>query len=209
MTTDVWIPLQPVFLLVGLGLYSGLHTCKAGPLQLESYLRSIFLWFWKWGLGNYPPGLASNHNSPNHSIPRSKDYRHEPLVPGFQSILKFIYIYRYISIYLQKWNFPVIYFLNDIHQWIKTEQYNFDPNGWCWPCECWIHTEPGTSTPTWEELMFWQSCTPICGALGWRSGRTFRIWAQTLEGNWAISIWGKKRVTPGIRNTVPVDKHHP
>jgi hypothetical protein len=30
------------------------------------------LWlFWRWGLTNYLPGLAWNHNSPNVSLPNS------------------------------------------------------------------------------------------------------------------------------------------
>jgi hypothetical protein len=33
------------------------------------------------GLRNYLPGLALNHDPPNLSLPRSPDYRHEPLVP--------------------------------------------------------------------------------------------------------------------------------
>jgi hypothetical protein len=42
-------------------LNSGLHTCKAGILLLESYLQSILLWlFWRWALKNYLHRLASN-----------------------------------------------------------------------------------------------------------------------------------------------------
>jgi hypothetical protein len=34
------------------------------------------LWlFWRWGLLNYLPRLASNHDPPNLSIPSSQDYR--------------------------------------------------------------------------------------------------------------------------------------
>jgi hypothetical protein len=48
------------------GLDSGLCACKAGPLLLESLLQSILLWlFWRWGLLNYVPKLASNCNTPD------------------------------------------------------------------------------------------------------------------------------------------------
>jgi hypothetical protein len=41
------------------------------------------LWlFWRWGLTNYLPGLASHLDPPNPSLPSSWDYRCEPLVPG-------------------------------------------------------------------------------------------------------------------------------
>jgi hypothetical protein len=44
-------------------LNSGLCTCKAGTLWLESHLQSILLWlFWRWGLENCWPSLASNFN---------------------------------------------------------------------------------------------------------------------------------------------------
>jgi hypothetical protein len=40
-----------------------LHACKADTLLLEPHLQSILLWlFWRWGLTNYLPGLALNHN---------------------------------------------------------------------------------------------------------------------------------------------------
>jgi hypothetical protein len=56
------------------GLKSGLCTCKTGAckessLQLEPYLPLILLWlFWRWGLA---PGLASNRNPPDLSLPSS------------------------------------------------------------------------------------------------------------------------------------------
>jgi hypothetical protein len=41
------------------------------------------LWlFWRWGLENYLPRLASNQDPPNVSLPSSQDYRCEP--PGTQ-----------------------------------------------------------------------------------------------------------------------------
>jgi hypothetical protein len=41
------------------------------------------LWlFWRWGISNYLPGLASNLSPPNLSLLSSYDYRLEPLVPG-------------------------------------------------------------------------------------------------------------------------------
>jgi hypothetical protein len=55
------------------GLNSGLHTHKAGalplcPLHLQSILHRLF---WRWGLSNYLPRVASNHNTPNLSFPNS------------------------------------------------------------------------------------------------------------------------------------------
>jgi hypothetical protein len=67
------------------GLNSGLHTCKAGVLLLESHLQSTLLWlFWRWGLENYLSGLASNLNPPNLSLLNSWDYKHRhPASSGY------------------------------------------------------------------------------------------------------------------------------
>jgi hypothetical protein len=53
-------------------LNSGLHTYKAGTLPLEPY-PSLFHsgYFGDGGLMNYLPGLASNHDPPNLSLPNS------------------------------------------------------------------------------------------------------------------------------------------
>jgi hypothetical protein len=65
---------------------SGLCACKGGVLLLGPYLQSILVClFWKWGLMNYLPGLASNLNPPNPNLLSSWDYRHEPPVPGHDS----------------------------------------------------------------------------------------------------------------------------
>jgi hypothetical protein len=41
------------------------------------------LWlFWRWGLINSLPGLASNPNPPHFSVLSSWDYRREPLALG-------------------------------------------------------------------------------------------------------------------------------
>jgi hypothetical protein len=49
---------------------AGLHAHKAGALPLEPHLQSILLWlFWRWGLVNYSPRLALNHDPPNLSLP--------------------------------------------------------------------------------------------------------------------------------------------
>jgi hypothetical protein len=54
------------------GLNSGLWACKVGALLLEPHLQSILLWlFWKWGLPNCFPWLASNRNLPSLSLPCS------------------------------------------------------------------------------------------------------------------------------------------
>jgi hypothetical protein len=48
------------------GLYSGLHTCKAGTLRLEAYRQYILLWlFWRW---DCLPRLISILDPPDHSI---------------------------------------------------------------------------------------------------------------------------------------------
>jgi hypothetical protein len=53
-------------------LNSGLHICKAGALLLEPLHQSILLWlFWRWGLANYLPRLASNLNPPDLNLPSS------------------------------------------------------------------------------------------------------------------------------------------
>jgi hypothetical protein len=44
--------------LVGLGVNSRHHTCKAGALPLEAHLQSISLWFGDGDLINYLPRLA-------------------------------------------------------------------------------------------------------------------------------------------------------
>jgi hypothetical protein len=52
-------------------LNSGLHACKSGTLPF-SHTSSILLWlFWTWGLVNYLPRLALNHNPPDRSLPTS------------------------------------------------------------------------------------------------------------------------------------------
>jgi hypothetical protein len=64
-------------------LNSGLLTCIAGDLLLEPHLQFISFWlFWKLGLINYMPELASNRVLPHLSLPNSQDYRSEPPVPG-------------------------------------------------------------------------------------------------------------------------------
>jgi hypothetical protein len=50
----------------------GLNFRASGTLLLEPHLQSIFLWlFWRYGLKNYLPGLASNLHPPNLSFPSS------------------------------------------------------------------------------------------------------------------------------------------
>jgi hypothetical protein len=44
------LPSFLIFFLVGLGLNSGLHTCKAGTVPLKPHLHSVLLWlFWRQG----------------------------------------------------------------------------------------------------------------------------------------------------------------
>jgi hypothetical protein len=65
-----------IFLDIIWDLNSGLPNCKAGTLPLEPHLHSIsLLLFWRWGLGNYLPGLASNLSPPYLSLPNSYDYQ--------------------------------------------------------------------------------------------------------------------------------------
>jgi hypothetical protein len=59
-------------------LNSGLCTCQAGNLLLESQLQSfcsvifcLFVLFLRWDLENYLPRLASNCNPPDLSLPSS------------------------------------------------------------------------------------------------------------------------------------------
>jgi hypothetical protein len=58
--------------LVGLGFeLAKLLTCKAGTLLFEPHQSIFFWWFWRWGLKNCLPRLASNFNSPYLSLPSS------------------------------------------------------------------------------------------------------------------------------------------
>jgi hypothetical protein len=59
--------LKSFFFLVGLGF-----ELKAGDLPLGPHLPFILLWlFWRWGLENCFPRLASNRDPPNLSLPSS------------------------------------------------------------------------------------------------------------------------------------------
>jgi hypothetical protein len=58
--------------------------------MLEPYFQSILLWlFWRWGEGlmNYLPGLTSNHDPRDLSLPSSYDCKREPLVPSRTTVL--------------------------------------------------------------------------------------------------------------------------
>jgi hypothetical protein len=47
------------------GLNSGPRACLTNALSLGPHLQSVLLWlFWRWGLENYLPWLASNCNPP-------------------------------------------------------------------------------------------------------------------------------------------------
>jgi hypothetical protein len=53
------------------GLNSG-HSSKVDALSPEPHIQSILMWlFSRWGLMNYLSRLASNHNSPDLSLPSS------------------------------------------------------------------------------------------------------------------------------------------
>jgi hypothetical protein len=80
--------------LVELDLNSGLCLCKLGALPLEPQFQSILLWlFWRWGLGNYLPRLASNCSSPDLCLPNSWDYGQEPLVPSKDAKVAFFFFF--------------------------------------------------------------------------------------------------------------------
>jgi hypothetical protein len=71
------------FFLVG-HLNIGLHAYKAGTLLLEPHFQSILLWlFWRWGLVNYLPRLASNLDPPDLNLPSRWDYRRESPGPSY------------------------------------------------------------------------------------------------------------------------------
>jgi hypothetical protein len=74
------------------GLDSGFCACKANAVPLDPHLQSILLWlYWRWGLENYLPGLASNLDLPDLSLSSSQVYRCESLASG--SYLVFIYLF--------------------------------------------------------------------------------------------------------------------
>jgi hypothetical protein len=48
------------------------------PLQLAQQVQSIVLTYWlRWGLTNFLPRLALNHNLPHLCLSSSWDYRHD------------------------------------------------------------------------------------------------------------------------------------
>jgi hypothetical protein len=71
------------FFLAELGFELRGSCLQTGALPLVLSLQSILLWlFWRWGLLNYLPGLASNDKPPDLSLLSSYNYRHEPPVPS-------------------------------------------------------------------------------------------------------------------------------
>jgi hypothetical protein len=76
-------------------LNSGVHACKASTLQQEPYFQDILLVFLEkgGGLPNYLPGLVSNCDTLDLSLPGSCDYRCEPSEPGSRTS-------SYITLYL-------------------------------------------------------------------------------------------------------------
>jgi hypothetical protein len=57
---------------VGLGLNSGLHPCKVGTLLLKPHLGPFWSgYFWRQGLSNCLPRLASNLDPADLSLPSS------------------------------------------------------------------------------------------------------------------------------------------
>jgi hypothetical protein len=66
------------------GLNSGLHMLPKQALYHLSHASSPFCsgCLGAGSLKKYLPMLASNHNPPNHSLPRNQDYRNELPVPG-------------------------------------------------------------------------------------------------------------------------------
>jgi hypothetical protein len=68
------------------GLNSKLRSYKGSTLPFDPRLQSICSgYFWKWGLVNYVPGLASNSDPPNLSL-------REPPVPSRESALKLAFL---------------------------------------------------------------------------------------------------------------------
>jgi hypothetical protein len=64
------------FFLVVLGL-------EIRAITLSHFIRpTVVKDYWRKGLMNYLPGLASKRNPPDLCLLNSKDYQHEPLVPG-------------------------------------------------------------------------------------------------------------------------------
>jgi hypothetical protein len=67
-TVTGFFPFSKNIFLVG----QGFHACKVGTVLLEPHLQPILLQlFWRWNLKDYLPGLASNHNPPDLSLPSS------------------------------------------------------------------------------------------------------------------------------------------
>jgi hypothetical protein len=63
-----------IYFFGGTGIWTqGFCACKTGFLPLESHVHLTLIIFGDGGLTNYLPGLASNHNPPDLSCPRSQD----------------------------------------------------------------------------------------------------------------------------------------
>jgi hypothetical protein len=63
-------------MVYGLGL-------ELRAISLSHSISPIFVqYFWRKGLLNYLPGLASKHDPPDLNVLKCKEYSHESLVPG-------------------------------------------------------------------------------------------------------------------------------
>jgi hypothetical protein len=70
------------FYFCGTGMWTSYLQSRCSMLDLQS----LFAWlFWRWGLLNCLPGLASNCDPPDFSLPSSYDYfRGESLAPSWK-----------------------------------------------------------------------------------------------------------------------------
>jgi hypothetical protein len=66
-------------------------ACKAGALLLDTSSPFWSGYYGDWGLSNYLPGLASNCNPPDLSLPCSYDYKCESLAPSCKSSYSMIH----------------------------------------------------------------------------------------------------------------------
>jgi hypothetical protein len=112
-------------------LHSGLCTCKASAVPLDSHphLQSILLWlFWRWGCSNYLSQLIL----PISAFQSSYDYRHEPPVPvspGFFVVVVVVFPNSILCLWVYLESIFSLHSHTKSYRWISLLLL--------FPCNCW------------------------------------------------------------------------